>query len=109
MSAASLERIWITHSSRVTNRITVSWETSQPAPSLVEYGSTPELGKQAASDERVTLHHVEISLDPKSARHHYRVRSGDEVSAIHSFKGYTAQELRVGIFADRGYARDIAI
>ena len=106
MSAASLECIWLTHSSRATNRITVSWETSQPAPSLVEYGSTPELGKQAASDERVTLHHVEISLDPKSAHHHYRVRSGDEVSAIHSFKGYTAQELRVGIFADRGYARD---
>ena len=56
MSTASLERIWLTHSSRTTDRITISWETSQLAPSLVEYGSTPELGKQAVSDERVTLH-----------------------------------------------------
>jgi hypothetical protein len=106
LSAATLERIWLTHSSHDTHRITVSWETSQPAPSVVEYGSTPELGKRVASENLATLHHVEIPLDPKSERHHYRVRSGDEFSAVHSFKGYTDQELRVGIFADRGYARD---
>jgi len=106
LHAAPIERIWLTHAVNDSARITVNWETDAPAPSLVEYGSDETLGKEAGAAEPVTLHHVEIELDPGAARHFYRVRSAADESAIHSFKGYTGETIRVGLFADRGYARD---
>lgn len=106
LGAAAIERVWLTHARNDVTRITVNWETALPAPSLVEYGSTASLGNQMASEKLVTLHHLEIPLDPRAASHHYRVRSGSDASAVHSFKGLSDQHLRVAIFADRGYARD---
>lgn len=106
LNGSTIERIWLTHATNDSARITVNWETDQPAPSLVEHGSTPALGRTTASAALVTLHHVEITLDPAAPKHHYRVRSGDETSAVHAFKGYTGDALRVSVFADRGYARD---
>ncbi|MCP5559520.1 MAG: metallophosphoesterase [Verrucomicrobiaceae bacterium] len=104
--SAPIERIWLTHSSNDVRRITINWETALPGPSKVEYGTTSALGKETVADAPVTLHHVEIALDPIAAVHHYRVRSGEEVSSVHSFKSYSDGELRAVIFADRGYARD---
>ncbi len=106
LHATEIERLWLTHATNDTTRITINWETDRPAPSQVEYGTTPALGKTTASATPVTLHHIEIPLDSSSTVHHYRVRSGDDVSAVHSFKGYGGNELRVSVFADRGYARD---
>lgn len=104
--AASIERIWLTHACNDTTRITINWETATPSPSKVEFGTTPELGQEAASEALVTLHHLEIALDASAPVHHYRVRSGEDVSSVHSFKSYSGGELRVVVFADRGYARD---
>ncbi len=106
LSAAPIERIWLTHACNDVHRITINWETELPTPSVVEHGETAALGRKVVLEELATLHHLEIPLQASASRHHYRVRSGADVSAIHSFKGYTGQELRVGIFADRGYARD---
>jgi len=105
-AAVPIERIWLTHASNDVARITINWETDKPAPSLVEHGSTEALGRTVTASELVTLHRVAIPLDPAAATHHYRVRSGDEASKTHSFKGYVGEELRVGVFANRGYARD---
>lgn len=106
LHAAPIERIWLTHAVNDSSRITVNWETTQPGPSLVEFGKDESLGKEARSQEPVTLHHIEIVLAPDVPRHYYRVRSGADESAIHSFKGYRGGTIRVGVFADRGYARD---
>lgn len=106
LSAAPIGRIWLTYACNDVHRITINWETELPTPSVVEHGETAALGRKVVSEELATLHHLEIPLLAAASRHHYRVRSGTDVSAIHSFKGYTGQELRVGIFADRGYARD---
>lgn len=106
LDAATIERIWLTHAVNDSARITVNWEIDAPGPSLVEYGSNETLGKEAGSTEAVTLHHVEIPLDPEAPRHYYRVRCGADTSAVYSFKGYTGDVIRVGLFADRGYARD---
>jgi hypothetical protein len=106
LHAGEIERIWLTHASNDPARLTLNWETDQPSPSLVDHGSTPALGKSSSSPDKVTLHHVAIPLDPNAPVHYYQVHSGDDSSAVHSFKGYTDQELRVGVFADRGYARD---
>lgn len=104
--AAPIERIWLTHGVNDPSRITVNWETEKPGPSSVLFGRDQTLGQEIGSDDPVTLHHVEITLDPETPHHFYQVRSGADVSAIHSFKGYTGAAIRVGIFADRGYARD---
>ena len=106
LHATEIERLWLTHGTNDTARITVNWETAEPASSLVEHGSTPALGKTTTSAALVTLHHVEITLDPESPVHHYSVRSGEDASKIHAFKGYTGNVLRASVFADRGYARD---
>lgn len=106
LDAATIERIWLTHAVNDSARITVNWETDTPGPSLVEYGTDETLGKEAGSTEAVTLHHVEIPLAPEAPQHFYRVRSGADTSAVYSFKSYTGDVIRVGLFADRGYARD---
>ncbi len=36
--------------------------------------------------------------------YHYRVRSGEDVSTVSSFKGYPSQGLRIAIVCDWGYA-----
>lgn len=104
--AAAIQRLWLTHATNDPARITVNWQTEKPATSQVEYGSTPALGQITTSEALVTLHHVEIALDPAAPVHHYRIRSGEAASEVHAFKGYTGNVLRACIFADRGYARD---
>lgn len=106
LQAALIERLWLTHASNDCGRITISWETEQPGASMVEYGTSEALGQAVSVDDAVTIHHVEIPIGRGGVRHFYRVRSGADASAISSFRGYAGDELRVGIFADRGYARD---
>ncbi|CAN5687170.1 hypothetical protein BH11VER1_BH11VER1_33540 [soil metagenome] len=102
--AAPIERIWLTHASNDPGRIVINWETDQPADSVVEYGLSPSLGKQALSAEKVTLHHVEIPLEQRDVVYHYRVGSGADASAIATFKGYPTKALRIAIVGDWGYA-----
>lgn len=105
VSAAPIERIWLTHASNDPAQIVVNWETDAPTHSLVEYGTAANaLLHSAAVDEKVTLHHVEIPLRQQDVVYHYRVRSGADSSAVYHFKAYPSQELRVAIVADWGYA-----
>jgi hypothetical protein len=87
-SAAPIERVWLTHQSNDPSKIVINWETAQPSNSVVEFGNDKALGQRVASDEKVTLHHVEIPLAKTDLIYHYRVRSGDDASEIVSFKGY---------------------
>lgn len=103
--AAPIERTWLTHASNQPDRIVVNWETATPGPSVVEYGLTEALGQQVQTETPVSLHHVEIPLTAKDAVYHYRVRSGDDISAIAKFKSYPSQTLRVVIVGDWGYAK----
>lgn len=102
--AAPIERIWLTHQSGSPTHLVVNWETAQTAPSVVEYGATPALGSVASAPAE-KIHHVEIPLRPGDLQVYYRVRSGDEISAIHAFKGYPSDELRIAVIADTGYAK----
>lgn len=102
--AAPIERIWLTHATNDPGKIVINWETEQPADSIVEYGTSASLGNQASSAEKVTLHHVEIPLAQRDVVYHYRVRSGEDVSAIATFKGYPRKQLRIAIVGDWGFA-----
>ncbi|MDF1756015.1 MAG: metallophosphoesterase [Verrucomicrobiales bacterium] len=97
-----IERIWLTHATNDPSKIVINWETDQPGNSLVEFGTTIELGQSASSDDPVTLHHVEIPLAQRDVIYYYRVKSGNDHSEIASFKGYPSKELRIAIVGDWG-------
>ena len=102
--SAPIERIWMTHATNDPSKIVIHWETDRPAPSKVEYGTSDALGQSITSDEKMTLHHVEIPLAKKDVVYHYRVSSDEDASAVHRFKGYSTKELRIAIVGDWGYA-----
>lgn len=104
-SAAPIERLWLTHASNDPSRIVINWETDTPNDSVVEYGTASDaLNQSVISEEKVTLHHVAIPLAQKDSVYYYRVRSGADVSAVASFRGYPSRELRVAIVGDWGFA-----
>jgi hypothetical protein len=97
---AKVERIWMTHQSPDNSKIVISWETTTPGDSVVEFGTSPQLGGSAKVDGSRTLHHVEIPIPQKDVMYHYRVRSGDQVSEIATFKGYPSKLLRIAVVAN---------
>jgi hypothetical protein len=103
-AATPLERIWLTHRSDTPTHIVVNWETPTTSPSVVEFGTSAALGESAKGPDG-RIHHVEIPLRPGTGRMHYRVRSGEETSATHTFKTYPADEVRIAVIADTGYAK----
>lgn len=102
--AATIDRIWLTHATSAPSSIVVNWETEKPAHSVVEYDTSPALSHRVASEELVTLHHVEIPIPQRDTVYHYRVRSGEDSSAVASFKGYPSKTLRIVVVGDWGYA-----
>lgn len=99
-ASAKVERIWMTHQSADNSKIVVSWETTEPGDSVVEFGTTPQLGETAKVEGSRTLHHVEIPLAKKDTVYHYRVKSGSQVSDIANFKGYPSKVLRIAVVAN---------
>ena len=98
--SAKVERLWMTHQSPDNAKIVLSWETTHPGDSIVEFGTSPQLGETVKIDGRRTLHHVEIPIPQKDVVYHYRVKSGDQVSPIHSCKRYPSKVLRIAVFAN---------
>ncbi len=103
---AEMPRIWLTHQSSDPSRIVVNWETEMPAASVVHFGRSASLGQTAGSQEKTTLHQVEIPTPDKDGLYHYAVGDGKEMSAQAVFKGYPSDELRVAVVGDWGYAMD---
>jgi hypothetical protein len=99
-ASARVERIWLTHQSPDPSKVVVSWETTETGDSAVEFGPTPALGRTIRVAGSRQLHHVEIPLEQKDTVYHYRVRSGSQVSAPASFKGYPTKELRIAVVAN---------
>lgn len=99
-ASAEVKRVWLTHQSPDPSKIVVSWQTSEPGPSLVEFGTSPALGQSASVEGSRTLHHVEIPLAEKDVVYHYRVKTGSQESAVAAFKGYPTKELRIAVVAN---------
>ncbi|MDZ4402031.1 FN3 domain-containing metallophosphoesterase family protein [Prosthecobacter sp.] len=102
--AAPIERIWLTHATSDPSKIIINWETDTPNDSVVEFGTSEALGQRVISERKTKLHHVKIPLEQRDVVYHYRVRSGDDVSTVSSFKGYPSKDLRIAIVGDWGYA-----
>ena len=97
---AKVERIWMTHQSADNNQIVISWETTQPGDSVVEFGTSPELGQSVHVAGSRTLHHAEIPIPQRDVVYHYRVKTGDQTSEVHQFKGYPSKLLRIAVVAN---------
>ncbi len=71
-------------------RVTVFWETDEPATSQVEYGKTPDYGFTTTLDEELTLQHcVELSdLEPEMI-YFFRVKSRNVAEGEAISKSYT--------------------
>ncbi|WP_339728512.1 metallophosphoesterase [uncultured Gimesia sp.] len=100
VSAADIERIWLTHKSNQPDKIVVNWLTEQPGDSVVCYGVSPETMETIRLEEATTLHHVEIPLAHQDTTYHYLVKTGNQQSAVNTFKAYPTETLRVAIVAD---------
>ena len=98
--SAEVSRVWLTHQSPDPSKVVVSWQTAEPGPSVVEFGTSAALGEMVSVEGSRTLHHVEIPLSEKDTVYHYRVRSGSQESAVATFKGYPTKELRIGVVAN---------
>jgi hypothetical protein len=66
--------------------MTIMWETTEPLPGLVEYGPTEALGMVKHETRPGRLHQVRLSGLRPGTRYCYRVRSGELVSAISTFR-----------------------
>lgn len=97
---AKVERIWMTHQSQDNSKMVISWETTHPGDSVIEFGTSSQLGESVKVDGSRTLHHVEIPIPQKDVVYHYRVKSGDQVSEINTFKGYSSKLLRIAVVAN---------
>ncbi len=63
------------------NSVTVTWQTSEPAISQVDYGLTTAYGSQTTIDNNlVTTHSVTLSNLSSAITYHFRVRSKDQAS-----------------------------
>ncbi|XOV91267.1 MAG: fibronectin type III domain-containing protein [Bacteroidota bacterium] len=74
------------------NSIKIMWETSRGEQSLVEWGTSPKLGKKTSgtafpvnySESRI--HEVQLTGLEKLSMYYYRVKTGKAVSDIYQFK-----------------------
>ena len=67
--------------------ISILWETTEPLPGEVEFGETEALGQKIIeSDKPRTFHEVRLTGLKPGTLYHYRVRSGEAVSPIYTFR-----------------------
>lgn len=74
------------------NSMTVMWETSKGEESIVEWGTTPKLGKKSqgiaydVNFSEARIHEVKIENLERFTGYYYRIRTGKLVSDIFQFK-----------------------
>jgi hypothetical protein len=66
--------------------MTIMWETTQAAPSRVEYGPTPQLGMVKEEPQPVKLHQVRLEELQAGTAYYYRVQSDTLVSKVNRFR-----------------------
>jgi hypothetical protein len=103
-AAQPITRIWLSHVSPDPGRMTISFETQRDGDTVVEYGPTEALGETQRRDEAVRLHQTEVKIPVAHGPWFYRVRSGEQSSAIVKTRGYDEKELKVAVVGNLGYA-----
>lgn len=100
VSAAEIQRVWLTHQSQQPDKMVVNWSSPLPGNSIVHYGLNQKSMTTVKVEESTTLHHVEIPLTASDVLYHYRVQTGKQHSDMATFKACPTDSLRVAIVAD---------
>lgn len=100
-----ITRIWLSHVSPDPGRMTISFDSVRDGDTVVEYGPTEALGETHRRDEATRLHQAEVKIPVPHGSWFYRVRSGEQASAIIKTRGYDEKELKVAVVGDLGYAK----
>jgi len=100
VDAGDITRVWLTHRSNDPSRIVVNWMTDVPGESVVRFGLMGNEAETVRIDEQTTLHHVEIPLRHRDATYQYSVQTGEQQSAVATFKACPTDVLRVAVVAD---------
>lgn len=87
----------------------INWLSDEPGDSVVRFGTTSELDQTVRVAGQTYLHHVEIPLVAKDAVYQYQVSTGDQRSAVATFKAYPTDVLRVAVAADWQRKPDLAV
>lgn len=98
--AADIERIWLTHQSYQPDHIVVNWFSDEPGDSVVRFGVSPECMTARRIKESTRLHQLEIPIPRRDTIYYYAVQTGNQKSAIHTFKACPTDQLKVAIVAD---------
>lgn len=108
-ASPAITRIWLSHRSHDPSRMVINWLSDEPGDSVVRFGTTSELDQTVRVAGQTYLHHVEIPLVAKDAVYHYQVSTGDQRSAVATFKAYPTDVLRVAVAADWQRKPDLAV
>src|SRR5262249_39364114 len=88
-----------------TTSMTIMWETNRKLPSVVQYGTTPDLVEEVADKIPVLLHEVALRGLQAGQTYFYRVRSGSLTSSVHQFKTAPppgTKRWRLAVYGDSG-------
>ncbi len=83
--------------------MTVMWETNQPLPGRVEYGTTPALGSRIDAAAATALHEVRLLGLQPATMYYYRVLSGPLASPVHTLRTAPVpgtREWRMALYGD---------
>lgn len=97
--------VWLTFARNEPTHVTVNWVTERPEVSAVRFGPDAACGggRAASGGAAGTLHHVEVPL-PETGGVWYRIETGGGLTAPTRVRGWDAEELRVAMVADWGFA-----
>ncbi|QDU00631.1 hypothetical protein V6x_03060 [Gimesia chilikensis] len=100
VTAADIERIWLTCNNHRPDRIVVNWYSDQPGDSVVYFGTTADSLQTISQPGNTRLHHVEIPLPQRDTVYHYSVQTGTQKSSRATFKAFPTDVLRIAVAAD---------
>lgn len=100
VTAADIERIWLTCNNHRPDRIVVNWYSDQPGDSVVYFGTAPDSLQTISQPGNARLHHVEIPLPQRDTVYHYSVQTGTQKSSRATFKAFPTDVLRIAVAAD---------
>lgn len=100
VTAADIERIWLTCNNHRPDRIVVNWYSDQPGDSVVYFSTSPDSLQTISQSGNARLHHVEIPLPQRDTVYHYSVQTGTQKSSLATFKAFPTDVLRIAVAAD---------
>ncbi len=105
-----ITRIWLSYNATEPQNIVINWYSAEPGNSEAELMFDDNSRIVVKLDENVQIHHVEVPLVHEQVKYRYKVKTNNQTSEWHSFRGITSEEpVRIAVIADWAFAVDADI